>query len=160
MVEKSFDLDEEVIVRKMDCNMFWEDLAPNPTESVLAINCQYVEFIRAAISYNLYAYGVHRYLKEVKLSQIRVPHATVCTWLEQSFPFSEDSFNYVFEFDFFEQFENLATALSEIKRVLKPEGTFVTTVPNRKSILNLITSNQVDKADLLNCQRRSLNEWT
>lgn len=76
-------------------------------------------------------YGLDISPKLVELSKARVPAADVVVGDAEALPYADASFDTVFMTEALEHMLDFGKSLSEIRRVLKPGGTFIVTVPNR-----------------------------
>ena len=71
----------------------------------------------------------------LEMAKKRLPGATILKGDVESMPFAGWSFDLVVMVDTFQYLLDFDAALREIKRVLRPRGTLIVTVPNKKWIL-------------------------
>ena len=71
----------------------------------------------------------------IAMASARMPKARILKADVEAMPFADCSFDFVVMVDTFQYLQNFDAALAEIKRVLKPQGIFLVTVPNKKWIL-------------------------
>lgn len=153
------DHEDEDIFHEPIYDAFWSSLDPTPGESLLAINCRHTALLRSAFNRNLDACGIHRSKDEMKIAQEEAPHATLRLWEGTSIPFHDNSFDYIFEFDSFNCFSDIKAGLKEVKRVLKPGGTFIAVVPNKNFLLSSKYPLSDKTAKSKGLTARSLREW-
>ena len=100
---------------------------------VLDIGCGHGVLLQRILgkAHPLRAYGCD--LSRVMCSRAvaRAPAATILQANAEDLPFADDAFDHVFMVEVLEHVPDAVRALREVKRVLRAQGTFVVTVPNR-----------------------------
>lgn len=71
----------------------------------------------------------------IAMARAAVPGARIIKADIEAMPFAENLFDFVIMVDTFQYLFDFHQALKEVKRVLRPGGTFIVTVPNRRWIL-------------------------
>lgn len=71
----------------------------------------------------------------LEMAKKRLPSANILKADAEAMPFADHSFDMVVMIDTFQYLLDFDAALREIKRVLRPRGIFIVTVPNKKWIL-------------------------
>ncbi|MCU0550820.1 MAG: class I SAM-dependent methyltransferase [Leptolyngbya sp. Prado105] len=106
----------------------WAEIAP--TDKVLDVACGTGEFERLILSENSaqHIVGVDLSERMLTIAQQKLqayPNVTFVQASAATLPFSDRSFDVIVSANAFHYFENPWTALSEMKRVLKPNGKIV-----------------------------------
>jgi ubiquinone/menaquinone biosynthesis C-methylase UbiE len=71
----------------------------------------------------------------IAMARAAVPGARIIKADIEAMPFAEDLFDFVVMVDTFQYLFDFHQALNEVRRVLRPNGTFIVTVPNKRWIL-------------------------
>ncbi len=79
--------------------------------------------------------GLDISLKLLAMARERVPEAKLIKGEIETMPFPNASFDFVVMVDVFQYLLDFGAGLREVKRVLRPHGTLVVSVPNKKWIL-------------------------
>ena len=73
--------------------------------------------------------------KLLEMARQKVPEADIIKADIDKMPFAENSFDFIVMVDVFQYLLDFGQALAEIRRVLKPGGKFIVTVPNKNWLL-------------------------
>ena len=73
--------------------------------------------------------------KLLELARTRIPEVKLVKGEIEKMPFSDASFDFVVMVDVFQYLLDFDKGLQEVRRVLRPQGVFVVSVPNKKWIL-------------------------
>lgn len=71
----------------------------------------------------------------IEMARVRLPQAKIIRADAEAMPFPNRSFDFVVMVDIFQYLFDFDAALNEVWRVLRPDGTFIVTVPNKRWIL-------------------------
>lgn len=71
----------------------------------------------------------------IEMTRARLPSAVILKADAEAMPFPDSSFDFVVMVDTFQYLLDFDTALNEVRRVLRSDGIFIVTVPNRHWIL-------------------------
>jgi len=73
--------------------------------------------------------------KLLEMARQRVPEAEILKADIDAMPFPDNSFDFVIMVDVFQYLLDFGRVLEEVRRVLKPDGKFIVTVPNKNWLL-------------------------
>jgi ubiquinone/menaquinone biosynthesis C-methylase UbiE len=110
------------------------DIQGKISGNVLDIGCGRGQLLTLAKTYadkDTKFFGLDISPKLVEIAQKSNPNAEVVVGDAEKLPYEDNKFDYVFMTECLEHLLDYQKALSEVSRVLKPEGVFVVTVPNR-----------------------------
>ncbi len=107
-------------------------LQPRVGARLLDVGCGAGEMLAAAVARGLSAVGLDVSDVAVEAARQRVPEAECVVGVAEELPFGDASFDYVSCMGSLEHFADLGRSLSEMMRVVRPDGRLLILVPNSR----------------------------
>jgi Methylase involved in ubiquinone/menaquinone biosynthesis len=122
------------VMQHWDSYFHWilKQLKPAPGSSLLDVSCGTGLLMKAAHSYKLNAMGVD--FSRVAIEEAR-KYGPAFLGNGEKLPLPDNSFDYVVNLGSLEHFEDMASGVKEMARVLKPSGQACILVPNTYGLL-------------------------
>lgn len=111
-------------------------LALQPGERYLDISCGRAEILSLVATPEVVCHGLDWALPAVRFGRGHAPNANLITGDSQALPYPDASFDVLSNIGSLEHYLDMAAAVREMARVLRPTGRALVLVPNTFSLLN------------------------
>jgi len=139
-LKKSSYINYNILSRRI----FWRDkirIIRDVNGKLLDIGCAYGFFLKHIRTKNIKKYGMDISKTAVKNAKTRCRNITIQS--AEDISFKDNTFDCVTAFDVFEHTHNPKKFLSEVYRILRPEGMFVMQTPNPKILGPIIPDRDI-----------------